>query len=296
MEYIINGIRGFCMALADSVPGVSGGTIAFILGFYDKFINSLDALAFGKKEEKKEAIKFLVKVGIGWVIGMILAVLVLTSLFQTQIYKVSSVFIGFIIFAIPLIIKEEKDVLKGKYINLIFAVIGIAIVAAITYFNPVSGGGNVVDITNLNIGLIVYVFFAGMVAISAMVLPGISGSTLLLIFGLYIPILSAIKEVIHFQFDYLPVVIVFGLGVVAGILLVIKLIKIALKKFRSQTIYCIIGLMIGSLYAIVMGPTTLEVPQEPIDLETFSIVFFVIGGAIIFGLGRIKTLLEKRQK
>lgn len=296
MEYIINGIRGFCMALADSVPGVSGGTIAFILGFYDKFINSLDALAFGKKEEKKEAIKFLVKVGIGWVIGMILAVLVLTSLFQTQIYKVSSVFIGFIIFAIPLIIKEEKDVLKGKYINLIFTVIGIAIVVAITYFNPVSGGGNVVDITNSNIGLIAYVFFAGMVAISAMVLPGISGSTLLLIFGLYIPILSAIKEVIHFQFDYLPVVIVFGLGVITGILLVIKLIKMALKKFRSQTIYCIIGLMIGSLYAIVMGPTTLEVPQEPIDLETFSIVFFVIGGAIIFGLGRIKTLLERKQK
>jgi len=157
MEYIINGIRGFCMALADSVPGVSGGTIAFILGFYDKFINSLDALAFGKKEEKKEAIKFLIKIGIGWMIGMILAVLVLTSLFQTQIYKVSSVFIGFIIFAIPLIIKEEKEVLKGKYVNVIFTILGIAIVAAVTYFNPVSGDGNVVDITNLNIGLIAYV-------------------------------------------------------------------------------------------------------------------------------------------
>ena len=62
MEYIINGIRGFCMALADSVPGVSGGTIAFILGFYDKFINSLDRLMFGNKEEKKEAIKFLIKI------------------------------------------------------------------------------------------------------------------------------------------------------------------------------------------------------------------------------------------
>lgn len=295
MEYIINGIRGFCMALADSVPGVSGGTIAFILGFYDKFINSLDALAFGKKEEKKEAIKFLIKIGIGWMIGMILAVLVLTSLFQTQIYKVSSVFIGFIIFAIPLIIKEEKEVLKGKYVNVIFTLLGIAIVAAVTYFNPVSGDGNVVDITNLNIGLIAYVFLVGMVAISAMVLPGISGSTLLLIFGLYIPIISAVKEVIHFQFDYLPVVIVFGLGVMAGILLVIKLIKIALKKFRSQTIYCIIGLMIGSIYAIIMGPTTLEVPQDPINLETFSLVFFAIGGAIIIGLGWIKKVLEKRK-
>ena len=294
MEYIINGIRGFCMALADSVPGVSGGTIAFILGFYDKFINSLDGLMFGKKEEKKEAIKFLIKIGIGWVIGLILAVLVLTNLFQTQIYKVSSVFIGFIIFSIPLIIREEKEVLKGKYINLIFTLIGIAVVALITYFNPVSGEGNVVSLTNLNFGLIAYVFIAGMIAISAMVLPGISGSTLLLIFGLYIPIISAIKEFLHFNLSYFPVLFAFGIGIIIGVLVVIKLIKMALKKFRSQTIYCIIGLMIGSIYAIVMGPTTLEVPHDPISFETFSIIFFILGGALIIGLGKIKKILEKK--
>lgn len=185
MKYLINGIRGFCMALADSVPGVSGGTVAFILGFYDKFINSLDSLMFGKKEEKKKGITFLIKIGIGWGIGMILAVLVLTNLFQTQIYKVSSVFIGFIVFSIPLIIKQEKECLKGKYKNLIFTMIGIIIVGTITYFNPMSGDGNIVDISNLNIGLVLYILAAAMIAISAMVLPGISGSTLLLIFGLY---------------------------------------------------------------------------------------------------------------
>lgn len=63
---ILNMFRGFCMALADSVPGVSGGTIAFLLGFYDKFIGSLDALVSGTKEERKEALVFLVKLGIGW--------------------------------------------------------------------------------------------------------------------------------------------------------------------------------------------------------------------------------------
>lgn len=294
MKYLINGIRGFCMALADSVPGVSGGTIAFILGFYDKFINSLDTLMFGKKEEKKKGITFLIKIGIGWGIGMILAVLVLTNLFQTQIYKVSSVFMGFIVFSIPLIIKQEKECLKGKYRNLIFTMIGIIIVSAITYFNPMSGDGNIVDISNLNIGLVLYIFVAAMIAISAMVLPGISGSTLLLIFGLYIPIMSAIKEFLHFNLSYLPVLIIFGLGILVGIALVIRLIKIALKKYRSQTIYCIIGLMIGSLYAIVMGATTLEVPQAPMNLKTFSIVFFIIGGVIIIGLEKLKTMLERK--
>ena len=65
---MIEAIRGFCMALADSVPGVSGGTIAFILGFYDKFIGSIDALISKDKEARKNAIKFLIKLGIGWAI------------------------------------------------------------------------------------------------------------------------------------------------------------------------------------------------------------------------------------
>lgn len=295
MDYLINGIRGFCMALADSVPGVSGGTIAFILGFYDKFINSLDSLMFAKLKEKKESIKFLVKVMIGWAIGMIAAVLVLTNLFETHIYEVSSVFIGFIVFSIPFIIKEEKECLKGKYKNLIFLMLGIAIVALITYFNPVSGG-NIVDITNLNFGLCAYIFVAAMIAISAMVLPGISGSTLLLIFGLYIPIISAIKEVIHFNFEYLPALIVFGLGVLAGVFAIIRLIKVALKKYRSATMYTILGLMIGSIYAIVMGPSTLELPKAPMSFATFSIIFFLVGGAIIYGLEKLKVVLEKNKK
>lgn len=294
MDYLINAFRGFCMALADSVPGVSGGTIAFILGFYDRFINSLDDLFYGDKEKKKKAIFFLIKLGIGWIIGLALATLVLTSLFEKQIYKVSSVFMGFIVFSIPLIIKEEKECLKGKYINLIFTLIGILIVSLITYFNPVSGGGNIVDISNLNIGLCIYIFVVAMVAISAMVLPGISGSTLLLIFGLYIPIISAIKEFLHLNFSVVPVLMIFGVGIIAGIVLVIRLIKIALKKYRSQTMYCILGLMIGSLYAIVMGPTTLAVPQAPMSLGTFSIIFFIIGGLIIIGLEKIKNVLESK--
>lgn len=295
MKNLIDSFRGFCMALADSVPGVSGGTVAFILGFYDKFINSLNNIISGSKEERIDAIKFLAKLLAGWAVGMILAVLFLSSAFESHIYAVSSLFLGFIIFAIPLIIKEEKESLVGKYKYLIFTVIGIAIVAAITYFNPISGSGTSVDVNSLNFGLIMYIFVCAMIAISAMVLPGISGSTLLLIFGLYIPIINAIKEFLHLNLNYLPVLIIFGLGVITGILLVIKLIKMALEKFRPQTIYLIIGLMIGSLYAIVMGPTTLEVPQDPMSIGTFSIIFFAIGGAIIFGLQKLKDVLEKKE-
>ena len=124
--YIIQFIRGFCMALADSVPGVSGGTVAFLLGFYDQFIDSIDDLITGNMEKKKTAFFFLIKLGIGWVTGMILAILILANVFESHIYAISSLFIGFIIFAIPIVVREELDTLKGKYAYCPFVLVGAA--------------------------------------------------------------------------------------------------------------------------------------------------------------------------
>ena len=132
---IQEGINGVCMALADSVPGVSGGTIAFIMGFYDHFIASINNVVFGKKEEKTEGLKYLLKLGVGWAAGMIAAVLVLSALFESKIYLVSSLFIGFILGAIPLIISEEKKNIKIGIKNVICLLAGIAVVALITYYN-----------------------------------------------------------------------------------------------------------------------------------------------------------------
>ena len=282
---LISLIRGFCMALADSVPGVSGGTVAFLLGFYDKFIQSLNDIFLGKKQERIEAFKFLAKLLVGWLIGFCSAVLVLTSVFESHIYAISSLFLGFIIFAIPYVIAEEKETIKGHWWHLIFAVIGIAVVVVISLLNPATGSGLKIDVGSLNPGLIIYVFVAAAIAIT--------GSTLLLIFGLYVPIISAIKEVLHFNFEYVPILIVFAIGMAVGILSMIRLLRMALKKFRSQTIYLIIGLMIGSLYAIVQGPTTLDNPQPPMTVSTFSILFFIIGGIIIVGLQMLRKVIEK---
>lgn len=290
---ILNFIRGFCMALADSVPGVSGGTVAFLLGFYDKFIGSLDALVAGSMQEKKEAIIFLIKIMVGWVVGFLMAVSILASIFDAQIYKISSLFMGFILFAIPIVVKEEKANMKFNASSIIAGIIGIAIVALITYFNPIAGQGSIVDLSSLNISLILYVFVAAMFAISAMVLPGISGSTLLLIFGLYVPIISAVKAVISFNLDYLPILIVFALGILAGIVSVVRVIKWALDKHRSIMIFLIIGMMIGSFYAIIMGPQTLSTPKAPLSFSSFDILWFVVGGLIIFGLQKMKDVTEK---
>lgn len=293
---IMNFIRGFCMALADSVPGVSGGTIAFLLGFYDRFIGSLDGLMSRDGQVRKQSVLFLLKIGVGWIVGMCLSVLVLASLFEAYIFDISSMFLGFIVFSIPLIVVEEKKSLVNQYKNLIFLVIGVAVVALITYFNPVSGKGVDVNVSNLSFGLGVYVFVAGMIAISAMVLPGISGSTLLLIFGLYVPIINSIKEFLHLNMQYLPVLIIFGLGVITGIISVVKLLKAGLEKHRSAMVYLIIGMMVGSLYAIVMGPTTLSEPKDPLTFSTFSILFFVIGAVLVLGMQKLKAMGEKAEQ
>ena len=229
---------------------------------------------------------------------MVLAVLFISSVFTTHIYKISSLFLGFIIFSLPLIFREEKSEIVGKYKNIIFAVIGILVVAAITYFNPATSGGTGTNLSldNLNIGLIAYVFVVGAIAICAMILPGISGSTLLLIFGIYAPIMTAVKSVIKFDFSYLPIVIVFGLGVITGIVSIIRLLRYLLANHRSKVIYTIIGLMIGSLYAVVMGPTTLEIPEAPMGFGEFSILFFLLGGGLILGLEKLKKVLDKGQE
>ena len=293
--FIFNLFRGLCMALADCVPGVSGGTIAFILGFYDKFITSLDHLLSGTKAERLDALKFLIKIGIGWGIGAILGVLVLTSVFESHIYAVSSLFLGFIVFSIPLILKEEKEQFIKKYVNVIFAIIGIVLVVAIASATQFISGGETIALNSLSFGSAIYIFVVAMIAISAMILPGISGSTLLLIFGIYIPVMTAIKGFLSLDFSYFWGLVAFGLGVLTGIVTIIKLVKKALEKYRSQMMYFILGLMIGSVYPIVLGPTTLENAQPAMTFETFSILFFIIGGAVIIGLQVVKAVLEKKE-
>ena len=283
------------MALADSIPGVSGGTIAFILGFYDEFVSSLHNLISGSKVERINALRFLTKIGIGWATGFILSVIFITAIFEKNIYEISSLFLGFIIASIPLIIKSEKRTLsEGK--NIIFLLIGIVVVFTMTYFNPISSSGRSFSIKAENLGLIfgIYIFLSGMIAISAMVLPGISGSTILLIFGLYTPILNPIKGILKLNFEYLPGIVIFGSGILIGVLLTIRSVRYLLRKFRSQTIYCIIGLMIGSIYAVIMGPLSLEVPQSPMNLESFNIIFFVIGCILVPALEMLKVLLKSK--
>ena len=208
---ILSAFHGFCMALADSVPGVSGGTIAFILGFYDRFLDALHGL-FGKDDAaRKDAVRYLLKLGLGWVIGMGTCVLVLSQLFAAHIYFMSSLFLGLTLTSFPLVVRAEADALRGRVKHLPFAALGLALVVGLTLLRDDVSAVRI-QFTGVHVWTLGYLFVSGAVAITAMVLPGISGSTILLIAGVYLPAIQAIRAFLGFDFSVFPGLCALGLG------------------------------------------------------------------------------------
>ena len=204
-------------------------------------------------------------------------------------------FLGFIFPSIFIIAKEEYACIQKKWQYTPFVILGIAIVAALTYMNSKVQVVDV-DLTHFSVPTALYLFLAGAVAITAMFLPGISGSTVLLIFGVYLPVISGVKELLHLHFGVLPMIIVFGVGVICGALVSVKGIQKSLEKYRGQMVMLILGMLIGSLYAIVSGPVTVDKANAILNKDNFSIVFFLIGLALMVLLQVVKTKLEKKQK
>ncbi|MDF9866468.1 putative membrane protein [Bacilli bacterium PM5-3] len=297
---IMTTITGFLMAIADSVPGVSGGTIAYILGKYEQFVSSIAAFGSSStKQEKKDAIDFLLKFVVGWAIGMVLALSLIASLVGEKPYELVSLFLGFILVAIPFIFTQEKLQNKINLKHILFTMAGIVLVVVVTNFSSTA-----IDLSaDTSILKYVYIFIVGAIAISAMILPGISGSTFLLIFGLYMPIVSAVKEVLKFNFSQLDIVLVFGFGVLLGLFYFSKLVKYLMKNHREIVVFFVMGLMIGSIYAIIMGPTSLsdDVTKEslnlaPLNFENIKLIWMLAGVGIIIALEKIKKIVEGGSK
>ena len=300
---ILTAFHGFCMALADSVPGVSGGTIAFILGFYDRFLDALHSL-FGKDTAaRKAALLYLLKLGAGWILGMGACVLALSKLFEAHIYFMSSLFLGLTLVSFPFVIRAEWESLRGQERFAPFAVFGALLVVLLTLLRA-NTMGVAIRFAGAPVWMLGYLFISGAAAITAMVLPGISGSTILLIAGVYLPAIQAIKAFLGLDLSVVPGLCALGFGVLAGIGLSIHAIRAALRKYRPQMVWFILGLMAGSLYAIVMGPAGLDTPQAPVSLQSFDFIGFALGAALLLGLELLrkwtvqqtasKTISQKR--
>ena len=282
-------IGGIVMGFGGSVPGVSGGTIAFLMGFFDEMIDSINAFVSKGSQNRKKAFFFLLRLGIGLVIGLIGATLLITAFFEAHIHAVSSLFIGVTLFSVPLVIYEERQTLKGKYLQALWILPGAALIVGIVLL--ASLGFNV----SSNVLQIVMAFPAGIFSACAMIMPGISGASILYIFGLYTTFYNDVHAFLKFDFSGIVFLIVFGVGMLVGALGVVKGIKWLLSNRRASTIYAILGMMLGSIYSIVVGPSTLDPPQANIDFSNFNWLFFAIGALIIAAFEGLKLLIEKKK-
>ncbi|RCW95041.1 DUF368 domain-containing protein [Marinomonas foliarum] len=233
-------LSGVLMGAADIVPGVSGGTIAFILGVYERLINALsgvnkDSLCMLFKGNVKALWQhfdgaFLLSLGAGIVTSIFLLAGLITHLLLEYPSYLWSFFFGLILASAYFLISQIEGFTHRHFAGLI---VGIAIGSSLSLLVP----------TQLNTSLIM-VFFSGMIAICAMILPGISGSFLLLMMGMYGFILSAVKSV------DLAVIATFAAGALIGLLSFSKILRYLLNHVRSMTLSVLTGVMLGALVKV----------------------------------------------
>ncbi|HDY4431947.1 TPA: DUF368 domain-containing protein [Staphylococcus aureus] len=272
----INILKGFAMGTSDLVPGVSGGTIALLLGIYNQFIASISGI-FSRRFWP--SFTFLIPI----IIGMLLAMGSLSNLFNYLLsqHHIPTMFFfgGLIIGIVPYLLKisNYKTLFTTKHYMMVIA--GIAILIVITLMN--NGDKHAGETLTLSTSLIIKYFIAGMCASSAMLLPGISGSFMLLVFGVYGTVMLAISEVVKLNFAGLPILLAVGFGVLAGFIISSKIIQYFLTHHKLMTFALIIGFVVGSLFAVFPGlPTN-------IVMWFVSLVVFIIGFIVSLTLGRI---------
>lgn len=272
----INILKGFAMGTSDLVPGVSGGTIALLLGIYNQFIASISGI-FSRRFWP--SFTFLIPI----IIGMLLAMGSLSNLFNYLLsqHHIPTMFFfgGLIIGIVPYLLKisNYKTSFTTKHYMMVIA--GIAILIVITLMN--NSDKHAGETLTLSTGLIIKYFIAGMCASSSMLLPGISGSFMLLVFGVYGTVMLAISEVVKLNFAGLPILLAVGFGVLAGFIISSKIIQYFLTHHKLMTFALIIGFVVGSLFAVFPGlPTN-------IVMWFVSLVVFIIGFIVSLTLGRI---------
>ena len=237
-------LKGATMGVAEVIPGVSGGTLAFITGIYERLLNSINSINLKLVVTlKNEGIKgvwskidgnFLIKVIFGMAIGFIIGLKIIVGLLESHPIHIWSFFFGLIIASIPLITKQVK---RWGLIEILFFILGFGIVYWITIASPSSGSEN-----------LAMVFLSGILGISALMLPGLSGSFVLLLMGMYTIIMPAIKDFLVNPFGpELQIVIVFGLGLLIGLFTFSKLLGYTFDKYPNQTLALLGGFLLGSL-------------------------------------------------
>ena len=254
MKFIKQVCKGAVIGLANIIPGVSGGTMAVVMGIYDKMIHSITHI----RKEFKESVRYLLPILIGLVLGIVGLSYLITMMFEKIPVQTNFLFIGLIIGGLPMIFGKLKK--TGKKVNIgnvIAGVLSFTLVVGFAFVRPEETINGMMQLSVINGAKL---FAVGVVASATMVIPGVSGSMIMLLLGYYNTILIEIKAFVEalrtldgpalmhgFGF-FIP----FGVGVLIGIVLIAKLIELIFDKAENYAYCAILGLIFASPVAIIV--------------------------------------------
>ena len=294
MKNVILGIKGFIMGMANIIPGVSGGTLALTLGIYEKFISAISNFF----KNIKENIKFLLPVFIGMGLSILVGSNVVSSCFEKYPVPTTFLFIGLVLGGVPMIIKRIRESFKKKSkkkvkenmnVNYLIAAITFAFVIILAFSQEIFGRGlGDVNLASISGTGYLLLFLVGVIAAATMVIPGVSGSLVLMLLGYYLPVVNTIKELTHFKNigHNILVCIPFGLGVLLGIILISKLIEWLLNKYETKSYFGVLGFVLASIIAIPVSVYhEIGIMQYTMVEGVVAIVLLVLGYIIGNKLG-----------
>lgn len=290
--YIRLFIVGGVMGIANIIPGVSGGTMAVVFGIYEELMDALSNF-ISDKNKRFFYIVFLAVLFAGALFSILAFSKALGWAFDNYELMTVYFFMGLILGSIPVVIKTH-DKMSINLIRTISAMVGIVLVVILAIYQEGSSTrAQTFEYTQYNIWSYIYFIFCGMIAASAMIIPGLSGSFLLLLLGVYRTVLDSISGITDLILNRglneevkirIFIIASLGVGVVIGILGFARIMSWALKHFPAVTMYFILGLLIGSIYQIY--------PGFEFNLNGLGAVLTFTGGFILslfFGVER-KTL------
>ena len=284
MKSLILVIKGFIMGIANIIPGVSGGTLAIILGIYERFLEAISHFL----KNFKDNIRFLIPVFLGIGISLISMSNVIDYSYKHYPLPTTVFFVGLVLGGIPLLInKTKKEKNKNMLVNILAFVLTFSLVIVMALADKLFGMSKEVLLNNLSLIGYIKVLFVGCIASATMIIPGVSGSLVLMLLGYYYPIIGLIKALTHFNniFGNMIVLGVFGIGILVGLVLISKLLEYLFKK-HSKATYCgVLGFIFASLIAIPVSSFNVISKCFSIGQILISIITLGLGCLIAYKLG-----------
>lgn len=273
LNWIIMAAKGFIMGIANVIPGVSGGTLAIILGIYDRFIEAISTIF----KKFKENVLFLIPIILGMGIGIVGGAKVVD--FGLGKFPLATIllFVGMILGGIPLLFKKIKNNMKNPLNYLIFAIVFIAFILYSVFAKE-----RIITVENIKWYDYFIFFGVGVIGAATMLMPGISGSLTLMAIGYYDLIVGqCVGNILDFsQIGFnLQVLIPFGIGCVVGLILIAKIISFLLKRFEVKTYFAIFGFIFSSL--IIIFTKNLD-SYHP---EIFNLILEIVIGLVLLFFG-----------